>query len=714
MLSVFLGIAFCLFFYFSIRLIPIYPLGLIAFLGFGISLHAFIPLVFTVTILIYLFKKVNRPLVNFTGFGAGIVLSLLIVTFFIFQWHSTTKLITRLSDQSVMNEKNILPNWVEIAKQLPKNSISEKILKTDLVYSTPQTFNWDFFNLPSQSFDEVKKHDPLISIAVFFAGEPVLTTDEKINILQAMYDSRHKAQERLWTGENLQTSHVITNVRIFPNLRIAYTEKIIDVHNSLYERAWTGRQEAIYTFHLPEGSVVTSLSLWMNGKEEKAILTSKQKADTAYRTIVGQEYRDPSLVRWQEGNTVSVRIFPCTPGEDRRFKIGITSPLRNENSKLFYENIWFDGPLAKNADESIKIRTMDDNVLTQLPKGFSETSPEIYQYNGSFRAYWEIGMIPQAILPNTFSFDKKSYHISDYQKSYETFVPKDIYLDVNSSWSKEEFNRCLDIFKNQDVYVFSEKLVKVTQNNSNSLFDQLHKFNFSMFPFFKIKNISESILISKSSETTPNLNDIKESEFAEKLKEYLLNKPAIRLYNLGYEVSPFLKTMKELRIFIYDNGSLSDLDNLIKSKKFVLNQETSQSVVIYNAKIKITESNDTAQSNAPDHLMRLFTYNSIMKQIGKNYLENNFNSENIVEQGHKSYIVTPVTSLVVLETKQDYQRFHITDEGKSLQNASLKSAGAVPEPHEWLLITVLVGLLLYLNFKKPKIVTLRQAQGDKA
>jgi hypothetical protein len=59
-------------------------------------------------------------------------------------------------------------------------------------------------------------------------------------------------------------------------------------------------------------------------------------------------------------------------------------------------------------------------------------------------------------------------------------------------------------------------------------------------------------------------------------------------------------------------------------------------------------------------------------------------------------VVTPVTNLIVLETKSDYDRFGIKDNGASLKNASMKSSGAVPEPHEWLLILLIVGVIIYL------------------
>jgi hypothetical protein len=49
-------------------------------------------------------------------------------------------------------------------------------------------------------------------------------------------------------------------------------------------------------------------------------------------------------------------------------------------------------------------------------------------------------------------------------------------------------------------------------------------------------------------------------------------------------------------------------------------------------------------------------------------------------------IVTPVSRLIVLETRQDYERFDIDESKDGLKNASLKSKGAVPEPHEWIMI----------------------------
>jgi hypothetical protein len=70
-----------------------------------------------------------------------------------------------------------------------------------------------------------------------------------------------------------------------------------------------------------------------------------------------------------------------------------------------------------------------------------------------------------------------------------------------------------------------------------------------------------------------------------------------------------------------------------------------------------------------------------------------------VQEAVKAYVVSPVSSLVVLETKKDYERFGIEDSKNSLRNASLQSKGAVPEPHEWALIIIAVLVVLTIKFK---------------
>ena len=79
------------------------------------------------------------------------------------------------------------------------------------------------------------------------------------------------------------------------------------------------------------------------------------------------------------------------------------------------------------------------------------------------------------------------------------------------------------------------------------------------------------------------------------------------------------------------------------------------------------------------------------------------NSELIPEEVYdlcdEAYIVSPVSSLIVLETQKDYERFDIDESVNSLKNANLKDSGAVPEPHEWALIAVVLAIITLVYFK---------------
>ena len=89
-----------------------------------------------------------------------------------------------------------------------------------------------------------------------------------------------------------------------------------------------------------------------------------------------------------------------------------------------------------------------------------------------------------------------------------------------------------------------------------------------------------------------------------------------------------------------------------------------------------------------------------MKKVAGNYFQKDFIQPDVLAEAEKANIVTPVSSLIVLETQKDYEHFNIEQSKNSLKNASMKSSGAVPEPHEWLMILLTVGIVVYL-FRKP-------------
>lgn len=695
-----LGISFVVFLYLATYLVPLYPASVTLFFVLGLPLHSFVPLLFVI-FTIRLMRKVRFDNKSYLPrFYGAIALSICITVFFTIQWAVVN---SRLTNAYINADKQttMLPAWVRAAQTLDNSKLATKVLKAGLVYSVPGNWNSSsFFSfIPSFSLDEKTKHDPLIMIAALFSPVPEIPGEERVKMLKVLADARHKTQERLWNGDDLVTRSISTVAQVWPSLHIAYTEKTLVVRNNAETNAWrNNQQEAIYTFQLPEGSVVTALSLWINNKEEKAILTTKEKATTAYKTIVGVEQRDPSVLHWQEGNTVSVRVFPVLGNEERKFKIGVTSPLPVVQGNLIYNNIVFQGPATANTTEDVEV------IFEESPSDFitatalQESSSRKYLYSGKYNPSWGLAWKDKGVKPGVFSFDNNTYLLKPYIKR-RIFTDIDtVYLDVNHSWTAKELQGVYAAVKSKQVYVYNNGFKKLSDDNIRSVAGDLQKLHFSIFPFHAIGS-EKSLVITKSGEQSASLDDLKESLIYTGLKE-MKSDTKIKLFNVGDELSLYLKSLREMRVFDYEQGSINELKDLVDKQYFAADVETDNMVVLYDANLTIMKDSGSIAPNAPDHLMRLFAYNNVMRKGGTTFLSNEMlESDSLVAMAKQAHIVTPVSSLIVLETKKDYERFDIENSKNSLQNASIQSKGAVPEPHEWALIIMVLLLALYLKWK---------------
>jgi len=698
------GVGFIAFLYLAIYLLPLSPVGLIGSFLLGVSLHVFVPLLFT----IYTLILQNRAAVNspkyWISFSAGLLAVLSVIVIYLIQWSNTSKEINSALYEAGKKQTE-LPAWTVVSQKIPRNNISKKILKAGLVYSVPESENFNFFwGLPGRNFGEERKHDPLVMMAAFFVGKPAIAEEDRIKVLESMYGMRHEAEQRLWSGDHLYTSFVNTEIKLWPQCNIAYTEKTITVTNDENIRGWNNQEEAIYTFYMPEGSVVTSLSLWVQGKEEKGILTTKALADSAYQAIVGVERRDPSVVRWQEGNTVSVRVFPVINGESRMFKLGITAPLERVNGKLRYENIYFKGPAYDKAKENILVDFEQPVNDFKVPASFvSMADNQSYKKQGKYSSEWTLQLNDPGLSNCSFGFGGNKYSLSTYHRMLSSAQLDNVYLDVNNAWSKEEYNNVLGFMSEKNAFVYLDGIIKVDEENKEMVWGKLKNQQFSLFPIYQIANPDQSLIITKSSPFSPNLDDLNESGFMQKTKQFLARNKKIKLFNIGGELTPYLKSLKEMRVFQYDAGDLNMLQTVLQKNQFADDLENDNQVIIHRSEMVINKTREDTESSGPDHLMRLFSYNHIMQKLGKDLLINRPIEDSLVLEARQAYVVTPVSSLIVLETQKDYDRFNIKESGDSLKNATLKSKGAVPEPHEWVLIILAaISLLIVIRKNKPQ------------
>lgn len=701
-----LGSAFLLFLYMTLYVADIYVVGAVGIVALGIGAHAFVPVVMLTACIFLAFYTVPAKAFSWLWISAGFTITLIIITTFSIAWNKRINLIDKITNQSVLGN-NSLPKWVSVSENLPMDGLSEKILKSDLVYTVASTKFQTWAFIPNMtSWNEPKKHDPLVFIASVFT-DAKLSREDKIKVLQTRND-RHRAEERLWSGENLVTSYVVSDIDLYPDLRLAYTERYLTIHNRSAERGrWRNTEEAIYTFQLPEGSVVTSLSLWINGREAKGILTTKQKARNAYNSIVGVEMRDPSVIHWQEGNTVSVRVFPCTVNEDRKFKIGITSPLVEENGRVRYTSPMFKGPDASNATETIRVSVIGSAELNMSGKWLKDKKGN-YLREQKLDQDLNISFASGAIKENNrFVFNGYTYRLAPFTPELQPVPRFTVYLDVNVSWNASELSAIKELASQAEVFVYDEgEFLKATEENWDDVVNTLRDRSFSLFPFHLLPNPEQSLVITKGRKLSIQLSDFRESDFARSLADFFASGKKPYVYNLGTEVSTYIASMRELRGFNFAEGDTETLIKWLKEGKFPKSVEHDGLVTLYDSKLLISKTknaNAVQISNAPDHLARLFAYNDIMRKVGSSYFEDNYINTELTDEAARAYVVSPVSSLIVLESAEDYKRFDIEDKENSLHNAAKNSSGAVPEPHEWALIVLFLMFVVFMRYRATKL-----------
>lgn len=675
--------------WFALVLLPVSMFAFLVFWFFGLSFHAFIPLVVCIYLILILYGAARESPRARQAIWAGIAAPLLVVVVFSVAWFRVSSQITGNAPSQNAAFEGELPRWVSVSQQLERNWINGYLLRAVAegeMQARGMMGDLSMFDLVGN------ENNPLLQIAALVSPKPDLKPDECRKIYASQYDSRHVMEDRLWSGNDLLTTEVQTRVMLDPAHRLSYTDKVLTVaQKNVGNSGRTATQEAIYTFFLPDGGVVTALSLWIEGKEEPGILTARSRAKEAYTTIVGRERRDPAVVFWQEGNQVRVRVFPVTREMPRQFRIGVTAPLSQQAQTLVYENVRFDGPSALTASERDTVFFAGNGVFAETPLLFkNEVSGTALTYNGLYHHGWSVHCATPPLSRSAFSFDGKNYRLAPLKPQTEPFRPTQIFLDLDKTWTADEVNALLSAAPPGVVMAVSEQgFEPVTNDNITRLLWQAGRKRFSLFPFHKITQPETALVVAKSAGPTPTPAEIADSPFGKAL-ETRAGTP-LRVYHIGEmeTLSAYLRALQESRDIYCVSGDLPGLQSHLNAGVFPKNPENESVVALPQAGALIVESDSTVEGKAPDHLFRLFAYNKVLRELGGRAGEEE--PADLLRLAEQAYIVTPLSSLVTLETQADYERFDIknTDDLPSLGNAGINGAGSVPEPYEWALIALL-------------------------
>ena len=690
------GFSFLLIIYYAIYLIPLAPISTLGILALGLGFYGLVPMIVLISHSVKLVRVLSYNKRNGILFSIGIASVFIGIILFTILLTLESNKIEEFTATKSFETNEDLPAYITISQNLEPNFFNEILLKKDIVYiSSDDFFEFrGFRGLGNQQYNERKTHNPFINIAYLFSEELNLSDDDRINILKSNFDKRLETEEQLWSGRDLVTKNIKEDIKIYANERLAYTEITMDI---VCEKDSWGQKEAIYSFQLPEGSVATSLSLWVNGIERKGVLTTKEKAEKAYKQIVGVEARDPSLMQWKEGNKVVVRVFPITKDLPRTFKCGFTTPLKVAENSMKYESLNIKGPNISNAETISRIQMVGSEKF-KLDKDF-ELKNNSYISESKGLDAWEATIpVNSNTYSTSFSWKDKVYEIKPIEKEISAFSPSEIILDLDGNWQLDE----LKIILNQDnrkffVFINNQKS-EINASNYKEIFVQFENLQYSLLPLYKLPK--NSLVVTKSGNFSANFEELKTSNYLTKLKNGTQNKN-LKVINISEEINPFWQTVKEQKYVSYLQVDFKKCVELINKNQFISFPVAENTVNVEPSNISIQEKMQAnVASNGSNHIYRMYAFGKVLEEQVK-IQEDSLAVNQYVSLAKDANIVTPISSLIVLETDADYENNGIEKNVNTLGNASINNDGAVPEPHEWVMI--IAGLsLLFFYYKKSK------------
>lgn len=690
------GVSLWLMLYYAFFLLPYLPHSFLGIIVLGIGLHGFAP---GFILLLHGFglhsvyvQKGRQPSALISGFATA---GLFIVFFTLAMQHKASE-IKGYVNAGRFSSGSDLPEWVRVSQQLSPDYFSALVLKRDLVYTgSDNFFRFDMagpFN-NTLNYNERKIHDPLLNLAYLFVEKPLPSKDDRIRILEANFGERLQTERRLWSGQDLRTLSLTEDVLIFPETRLAYTELTLETAN-LYER----NGEALYAFRLPEGSVASALSLWVNGIERKAVLASKSEAGAAYDQVVGVERRDPALLQWREGNRIVVRVFPVVEGAPRRFKIGVTTPLRVQGGKLLYQSIGIKGPDLASADVLTRVRMSGDATPEFSSKRFERDKDGFYREASGMQA-WTLSLDKTPLQPQVFNWEDRGYLLQEARTESRPADYKAVVLDLNAAWTEAEARSWLENVKELPLYVLEESRKKrLTAENFEEIWKAYSQYRYTLPALYVLS--AGDLLVTRSGDFSANFDELEGSAFLEQTRNMGRTR-GLHVLNTGAQLSPYWHTLREQHYAQVMNVSPEEALQLVNARSYPVYADSGIHIQDAQLSLSLADSAVQALPSANDHIYRLYAYGRVLQEHLGAEADTSEHNKDYVALAEDAHIVSPVSSMLVLETDADYERTGITENENTLGNASMNNHGAVPEPHEWALIILsAAGLLYYIRKRK--------------
>lgn len=226
--------------------------------------------------------------------------------------------------------------------------------------------------------------------------------------------------------------------------------------------------EGTYIFPIPEGAVISSFSLWIDGEPIKGDILDAEQARHRYEEIV-RSLQDPALLEYTGSGLWQAKIFPIPPGEERRVELEYAQTLTADSGLVKYVY-----PLGTEKFSVQRLETVSINVTvhSQSPirAVYSPTHAVEILQDGKYSAsigYEENDVLPDRDFGLFYSIgDDEAFHLLTYRNPEDLsdrdgffmalmaprpeavgeILPKDVILvlDRSGSMEGEKFQQAQD------------------------------------------------------------------------------------------------------------------------------------------------------------------------------------------------------------------------------------------------------------------------------
>lgn len=665
-------------------------------------------------------KSVRRKNVSHVLIASTVALILAYSLYYKIQWNRAEEVLRKPEIPAGHNRlDNDLPDWLQKAARLPVNHVTEMVLQPN------RRSQVAFFGLQSL-FDPLAFLSSGGNSALFrgaVASEEGPGAEESGRMLHLLFGQSHAYLDRLWRGHSLITTDVQSHVQIHPELRTAYTETTLAIYNEDSESSKrifglnlggaALPEEAIYTITLPEGSICTKLSLWVDGEERPARLTFKSTAKAAYQTIVGVERRDPSYVEWLDGNRLRLRVFPVLPQQYRTVRIGIVSPLKADQGRMTYEPPQFEGPVQTFTERHVNVDIFSKEKAVLETTGISLKEKivpdgQVRQLTAdSAREHWSISMSAPA-AEGIIAAGGMRFAVGPLKLEHRPFTPGAVLIALNGSLSRSQWKDFVKKLYEFDypVYMLANEWFH-TEDPGKALayLDECEIPAFNLFPLhFPAERKLERVLwVTAGEEQSIPLGELRDSARFENIQKN--TSPALPVAILNGRSSEYVASLVDLDRLLPVAQNEKETLAILREKRTLVPVESEASLPLRTAGLTLEPLGAGEGRPGSDLLIRMVIQRRIMRSLGQRFFNKDLENGDLVKLAREGMIVSPVSTLIVLETENDYKRFGIENDPSLLGQSKLEQPGGVPEPHETALLVVICLALLFFYLQRRRTLT---------